>query len=163
MIYWQRLLAMLLMIVTLTLGFPMITQGETYGEYTYTVENGEITITEYSGKEEHLEIPSAIEGLPVTAIGQYAFKDRNRLVSVTIPESVTELDWRGFYEPLAGRPFTGVQLFLKSTCRIRLPTLGKLPLKTLPIIKIRTIGKMMFCMWAIILWMQKTRCIGNIP
>ena len=96
--YWQRLLVTLLIFGTVTLGFPFSAFGETNPEFAYTLENGEITITQYSGNGEHLEIPSVIEGVPVTAIGQYAFKDRNRLVSVTVPESVTVLEWRGFYD-----------------------------------------------------------------
>ena len=43
-----------------------------------------------SGREDgDIAIPSAINGLPVTGIGQGAFNQRSGLTSVTIPNSVT--------------------------------------------------------------------------
>ena len=64
--------------------------------YTYTVENNAITITGYSGTATELSIPSAIDGLPVVTIGREAFKN-SALTKVTIPESVSKIDWFAFY------------------------------------------------------------------
>ncbi len=59
---------------------------------TYTVENGEVTITDcdisISGK---LVIPSIYSGYPVTSIGDYAFEDCSSLTSVEIPEGITSI------------------------------------------------------------------------
>ena len=46
-----------------------------FGPFTYEVENGALTITDYqcSGDGEEMEIPSEIEGSPVTGIGSFAF------------------------------------------------------------------------------------------
>lgn len=60
--------------------------------YTYREENGEITITGYTGDDSILEIPSQIDGKPVTEIGMHAFLENTNLVSVTIPDSVTILN-----------------------------------------------------------------------
>ena len=41
--------------------------------WDYTVNNGKVTITGYTGNEKELEIPSAITGYPVTAIADSSF------------------------------------------------------------------------------------------
>ena len=41
--------------------------------FEYKVEDGEITITGYTGDDEYLVVPEKIDGLPVTAIGDAAF------------------------------------------------------------------------------------------
>src|SRR4030095_11744636 len=43
------------------------------GDYTYWTNNGTITITGYSGPGGDVTIPSVINGLEVTGIGDYAF------------------------------------------------------------------------------------------
>lgn len=43
-----------------------------------------------------LIIPSEYNGLPVTAIGEYAFGNCSSLTSITIPESVTSIEERAF-------------------------------------------------------------------
>ncbi len=48
----------------------------------------------------HVVIPSLYEGLPVTHIGSYAF-DNSLLASVVIPDSVTEIGYRAFYDCIA--------------------------------------------------------------
>ncbi len=81
------------------------------GDYTYTTNNGTITITRYSGTHAVVTIPSAIDSLPVTGIGGFfnsspilvtipssvtsigdgAFEGCDRLATITIPDSVTNL------------------------------------------------------------------------
>ncbi|MDR2495049.1 MAG: leucine-rich repeat domain-containing protein [Spirochaetaceae bacterium] len=57
----------------------------------YTKSGQAITITDYSGTARTVVIPAAIEGLPVTAIGDYAFQGCGGLTSITIPGSVTAI------------------------------------------------------------------------
>ncbi len=66
------------------------------GEYLYTVEDGEVTLTGYSGKEKNVTLPSAIDGLPVTVIGKEAFKN-TAVESVILPGSIRKIDWFAFY------------------------------------------------------------------
>ena len=42
-------------------------------DFTYTTSNGTITITGYTGPGGAVTIPTTINGLPVTSIGDYAF------------------------------------------------------------------------------------------
>jgi hypothetical protein len=77
--------------------------GSTFGgcptalwiQFTYTTNNGAITITGYTGPGGAAAIPTTINGLPVTSIGDSAFDEGNygpwNLTSVTIPNSVTNI------------------------------------------------------------------------
>ena len=42
---------------------------ETYGDFTYTVSGGEVTISKYTGSDTAVSIPNEINGIPVTSIG----------------------------------------------------------------------------------------------
>ncbi len=57
----------------------------------YTVSGNSIRITGFDNTVEHLVIPETIEGLPVTVVDWYAFENCTKLVSVTIPETVTHI------------------------------------------------------------------------
>ncbi len=61
-------------------------------DYTYTTNNGTITITKYTGSGGDVTIPETINGLPVTRIwGVWpgAFNGCRNLTSVTIPNNAT--------------------------------------------------------------------------
>ncbi len=83
--------AMLLMIIPLS-----VVSAETEGNYEYTVVDGEATITKYNGSPKELTIPNTLGGYPVTAIGKYAFAQCQRLINVTIPDSVTTIGENAF-------------------------------------------------------------------
>ena len=63
----------------------------TYGNLTYSISNGEVTITDCSTSATKVTIPSTINGYPVTSIGGSAFSDCTGLRSITIPNSVTSI------------------------------------------------------------------------
>ena len=67
------------------------------GDYTYTVNNGEATITDYTGAGGAIMIPSTLGGYPTVAIGDSAFTYCQTLISVTIPNSVTTIEQGAFY------------------------------------------------------------------
>lgn len=67
------------------------------GDYEYSVnDDGNITITKYTGNESNLVIPNSIAGHVVIAIGQSAFKECKSLTEVEIPDSVTEIGQYAF-------------------------------------------------------------------
>ncbi len=59
-------------------------------DFAYTAADGEVTITDYIGTSEHVLIPSAIDGLPVTALADKAFYEKH-VTTVVVPDSVTEI------------------------------------------------------------------------
>ena len=74
--------------------------GETWGDYEYSVNNGEVTITGYTGTATSVTLPSSIDGMPVKAIGKWggglfwsppAPPNWNVITSVTIPYGVTTI------------------------------------------------------------------------
>ncbi len=65
--------------------------------YTYTVDDdGNATITGYSGSVSALSIPETIDGHTVVAIGDGAFKGNTRLTAVMIPNGVTRIEQSAF-------------------------------------------------------------------
>jgi hypothetical protein len=69
-------------------------------DFTYTTNNGTITLTGYTGPGGDVVIPSMIDGLPVTSISDQVFFDsflgNTGPTSVTIPNSVTNIGHRAF-------------------------------------------------------------------
>lgn len=62
----------------------------------YISEEGNISIMEYKGSSENVEIPDNFDGFPVVSIGEKAFQNKDSLVSVTISDSVTLIDRYAF-------------------------------------------------------------------
>jgi hypothetical protein len=80
------------LIITLAwLALPMLAQAQ----FTYTTNNGAITITGYTGSGGAVVIPATTNGYPITSIGGYAFLE-TALTSVTIPNSVTIIGGEAF-------------------------------------------------------------------
>ncbi len=71
-------------------------QNTSSTNYTYTTNNGTITITGYTGSGGAVSIPDTINSLPVTTIGSGAFFDCTNLISVSIPNSVTSIGSNAF-------------------------------------------------------------------
>ena len=91
-----KLTVMLLALLVL-LGAANVALAEPEGDYSYKIENGEATITKYTGKATELTIPATLGGYPVTAVGNSAFYGCYRLTTVTIPDSVTSIGSSAFY------------------------------------------------------------------
>ena len=75
----------------------VVAAAESYNNLSYKIENGEAKITSCSNYATIVNIPSEIDGYPVTSISKKAFYNRDKLVSVTIPDTVTEIGERAFY------------------------------------------------------------------
>ena len=80
------------LLILLLLTLPAVVQGQ----FVYTTNNGTITITGYTGPGGAVAIPDTIDGLPVTSIGNFAFRGYTSVTSVTIPNSVTSIGNHAF-------------------------------------------------------------------
>ena len=81
-----RVLIHICFLGVMLLGMPIVSQAQ----FTYTTNNGAITITGYIGSVGAVVIPSTIIGLPVTSIGDWAFYATS-VTNVTISDSVTNI------------------------------------------------------------------------
>lgn len=59
--------------------------------FATTTNNGQITITGYTGSGGEVNIPNTINSLPVVSIAKSAFRQCTSLTSVTIPSCVTSI------------------------------------------------------------------------
>lgn len=85
------------LVALLVLALPLCS----WAQFTFTTNNGTITITGYTGFSNNVIIPSTTNGYPVTSIGDRAFFNGQqtyfRLTSITIPDSVTNIGNSAFY------------------------------------------------------------------
>jgi hypothetical protein len=84
---------MKLLPLLLLLALPAVVQAQ----FTFTTNNGAITITGYTGSGEAVTIPSSINFLPVTSIGNSAFFGKQNVTSVSVPDSATQIGNSAFY------------------------------------------------------------------
>ena len=70
--------------------------GEVEGDWTYSVENNQATITGYNGAGGALVIPSTVGGYAVVKIGTSAFYGKTSITSITMPDSVTSIEFAAF-------------------------------------------------------------------
>jgi BspA type Leucine rich repeat region (6 copies) len=91
----KRLLSLLLLVLAL----PAVVQAQ----FTFTTNNGAVTITAYAGSGGTVVIPDMTNGYPVTGIGNYAFaiyaasNPGWNLTNVIIPGSITNIGQQVFY------------------------------------------------------------------
>ena len=78
-------------------GWNIQASAETYDIYTYTVSNGEATITDCdTSASGAIVIPSKIDGVPVRHIGYRAFYGCGEITNVVIPEGVKSIGKEAF-------------------------------------------------------------------
>jgi hypothetical protein len=65
-------------------------------QFTFTTNNGAITITGYTGAGSEVIIPNTTNGLPITTIGDRAFYGSTNLASVTIGTNDTNIGQQAF-------------------------------------------------------------------
>lgn len=63
--------------------------------FRYTVRDGAVIIQAYTGSNLHVTVPSHFGDLPVTGIGEDAFR-ASAVKTVVLPETVTEIGWFAF-------------------------------------------------------------------
>lgn len=86
-----------LALFVVTLAFFIVSAVTVEAQFSYETNNGTITLTGYTGPGGDVTIPSAINALPVTSIGEQAFIWCYSLASITIPSSVTHIGDMAFY------------------------------------------------------------------
>ena len=67
-------------------------------KYQLSNDGAYYTVTGYEGKDTGVVIPSSIDGIPVTAIANNAFKGKQKITSITVPDSVTSIGSYAFSE-----------------------------------------------------------------
>lgn len=87
------LIAVMLISIIFSINVPAL--ANTNSDYTYTVRNGEATISRYSGTQKDVVIPSELDGYPVVGIGASAFYSKS-ITSVVIPDTVREIGKAAF-------------------------------------------------------------------
>lgn len=88
----NKMLSLLLTTAMLLAVLPLgVWADSETGDFIYTLSNGEVTITRYTGEGGDVVIPSEIEGYPVTTIGNDAFFSNTSITNVTIPYGVTSI------------------------------------------------------------------------
>src|SRR5208337_3783891 len=72
------------------LGLLLCAAPAAQAQFTYTTNNGAITITGYTGPGGVVTVPGTLNGLPVASIGDFAFAESD-VTSVSIPNSATSI------------------------------------------------------------------------
>src|SRR5215475_6857856 len=83
-----RLLALVILLLTLP--------ATALAQFNYAISNGTITIIGYTGPGGEVAIPSEIDGLAVTGIGDRAFFNHASITGATTPESVNRIGEAAF-------------------------------------------------------------------
>ena len=84
-------------------GFAFSVFGQSEKDFSYAIDISGVIITKYNGTVQNVRIPERINGLPVVAIGDYAFDGTRpgvmptvpsldtKITGVTIPNSITSI------------------------------------------------------------------------
>ncbi len=102
----KKLIALLLSVTVMGISIPAFSSvaeisaiagdDETYGDFQITKYDDHVEISKYTGDASNVKIPSEIDGLPVTSIGDEAFISCYSIESIIIPDSVTSICTEAF-------------------------------------------------------------------
>jgi hypothetical protein len=67
-------------------------------QFSFTIGDGAVTITGYTGQSEAVVIPGEIDGYPVTSIATNAFSQNTNVASVNIPGSIINIGTAAFLD-----------------------------------------------------------------
>jgi len=82
----------LTLLIALSMTFINPVNALSNNEFEYELlDDGTIEITGYNGSDTDVKIPSEIEGIIVTSIGDWAFDDCDKLTSISIPSGVLSI------------------------------------------------------------------------
>lgn len=70
----------------------------TSGDYKYILNDGNATITGYTGDSAEITLPGFIDGYKVASVGDYAFSGNQKLETITLPITLTSLGSSAFAE-----------------------------------------------------------------
>ena len=88
----MKKLCLLLALMLLLPVIPAMAEARGGGDFTYVLlDDGTAEITGWSGGATDLEIPEALDGHAVSALGDYAVSYWDELTRVTVPDGVTRL------------------------------------------------------------------------
>lgn len=99
----MRKIVGVILTITMTLSLlPIIVQADseekTYGDLKYVAYDDYVEIVGYIGEPTEIEMPSEIDGLPVTSIGLWAFNACGHLTEITMPDSITNISKGAFWD-----------------------------------------------------------------
>lgn len=83
---WRLLPLLLLLLLSATV----------HAQFQYTVDQGKVTITGYTGPGGTVVIPDTIGGLAVTRVGNAAFRGCTSLTSIIVADSVASVGIEAF-------------------------------------------------------------------
>jgi pimeloyl-ACP methyl ester carboxylesterase len=88
---WIKALCLLAMLALVLFSFSMLSAVWTSGEFTYFMAGPGVRIVRYTGVDQDVKIPDALDGHPVSGICSHAFAGNTNLVQVFIPASITSI------------------------------------------------------------------------
>lgn len=95
------LILMVAMICTMFVfdGESIVYAASVSGDYEYEVlADGTVKIISYNGTDVNVVVPSKINGKTVTTIGEAAFYDNSKIVTITFPNTITRIEDMAFLD-----------------------------------------------------------------
>ncbi len=91
----RKVLSIILSLIMVLTTLPLMRTNSfalTDGDWEYTLNNNEATVTGYTGSLTNLVIPSTLGGYTVTAVGNNAFQGNTTLETITLPSACNTIN-----------------------------------------------------------------------